>query len=220
MRTATPPLPPVMSPNTTPSVALVAGSIRSASIHRRLAVVIAAGLAERGIGTDVVDLADYPLPIYHGDDEAASGAPPAAVALHDRLAAHDGLVFLSPEYNGGPSALLKNAIDWVTRVDRATLRGPVVGFAAASPGGRGAVNGLRVMRAIGEHMRLVLTDDDFSLRDAGTAIEADGDGWVLAGEDDRARLDDWLDRFVERMEAATVNGADGAAAVDGGGIGR
>lgn len=206
------PLAPVMSPPATPTVALVAGSIRSASVHRRLAQIVAAGFAARGVAPDVVDLTDYPLPIYHGDEEVASGAPPEAVELHDRLAGHDGLVFLSPEYNGGPSALLKNAIDWITRVDRSTLRGPVVGFAAASPGGRGAVNGLRVMRSIGEHMRLTLVEDDFSLPDAGTAIEAEGEGWRLAHDADRERLEAWLDRWVEHLDAVR--------AADGSGIGR
>jgi chromate reductase len=183
------------------SVALVPGSSRAASIHRRLASVMAVELVRMGVTPDVVDLADHPLPIYHGDEEAASGPPDAAVELHDRLAAHDGVILLSPEYNGGPSALLKNAIDWVTRVERATLRRPLVGFAAASPGGRGGVNGLAVLRSIGEHMRLDLVDEEFSLPDAGDAIQPDGEGWLLATDEQRERLDRWLSDFVDRLRS-------------------
>ncbi len=191
------------------SVALVSGSIRSASIHRRLASVMAVELAGMGVTPDVVDLADYPLPIYHGDEEAASGPPDAAVELHDRLAAHDGLILLSPEYNGGPSALLKNAIDWVTRVERATLRRPLVGFASASPGSRGGTHGLAVLRAIGEHMRLELADDEFSLPDAGAVIEPDGEGWRLARDDAHDRLGRWLSGYVELLRVRRVDAERG-----------
>lgn len=185
------------------SVALVSGSIRAGSLHRRLGAVTAAALGERGIVTDVVDLAEYDLPIYHGDDEERDGVPASAVALHDRLAGHDGLLVLSPEYNGGPSALLKNAIDWVTRVDRATLRVPLVGFMSTSPGSRGGVNGLTVLRSIGEHMRLRLARSEFSLPDAGAAFAPVGEGFALARPPDEQRLGEWLDEYVAELGGAT-----------------
>jgi len=184
--------------DTTPRVALVPGSTRRGSIHRRLALVMADGLRARGNEVDLVDLLEHPMPMYDGDHESEHGPPAAAVALHDRIARSDGLILLSPEHNGGPSALLKNAIDWVTRVDRATLRLPLVGFASASPGSRGAAHVLRVMRSIGEHMRLALAEGDFSLPLAGEAFEPDGDAWTLRA-DDRVRLDAWLDGFQAQL---------------------
>lgn len=186
--------------DTSPTVALVAGSTRRNSIHRRLAAVVADALETRGVQAEVIDLADHPMPIYHGDHEAETGPPPAAVGLHDRLAAHDGLILLSPEHNGGPSALLKNAIDWVTRVDRATLRRPLVGLASASPGSRGASHVLRVMRSIGEHMRLPLVDADFSLPHAGDAFDRVGPTWRFTRAGDAERLDGWLDDYVARLD--------------------
>lgn len=205
---------PTVTTSTTrePTVALVPGSVRRESVHRRLADAIARGLRERGVVTDVVDLGRFPMPIYHGDDEARSGPPPAAVELHDLVAASDGLILLSPEYNGGPSALLKNAIDWVTRVDRAALRRPLVGLASASPGSRGARQVLEVMRSIGEHMRLSLVADEFSLPHAGDALATDDLGWFVARSPDRERLDAWLDGYAARLREHVA-----ASAGDGGG---
>lgn len=212
MRSGSRPLPGPMS-TSPPTVALLPGSIRASSLHRRLADVVGRGLAERGVEVGLVDLVDFPMPIYHGDEEAGAGAPRAAQALHDHLAGFDGIVILSPEYNGGPSPLLKNAIDWVTRVDRSTLRRPLVGLAATSPGSRGGVQGLALLRSIGEHMRLRLAATDFSLPDGANAMESTVDGWRLVSDDDARRLDDWLDEYVSFLHRhraeLTVSGEGG-----------
>lgn len=200
------PFDPVMDVTT---VALVSGSIRAGSIHRRLASIVADELRRRGVDPDVIDLTDFPLPIYHGDEEAEHGVPDAAVRLHERLDRHDGLIVFTPEYNGGPSALLKNSIDWVTRVERAVLQRPLVGFAAASPGGRGARTVLSVMRSIGAHLSMRMVADDFSLPHAGDAFAEAGESWRLARADDAARLAGWIDDFVAGL-------ADGASAVEDG----
>ena len=91
-------------------------------MNRLLAAQLALRFTQAGVGADLDDQADHPMPIYHGDDEVAEGPPATAVALHDLLAAADGLIVVTPEYNGGPPALLKNSLDWVTRVDRAVFR--------------------------------------------------------------------------------------------------
>lgn len=212
--------------STPPIVALLPGSTRADSLHRRLAAAMADGLVERRVQVDLVDLNEHPMPIYHGDDEAVAGPPPGALALHDRVAACDGLIILTPEYNGGPSPLLKNAIDWVTRVDRATLRQPLLGLAATSPGRRGGAHGLAVMRAIAEHMRLAIVDTDFSVPEGRfTPVER---SWRLADTSEADRLDRWLDSFVEQaiarratrsaIESASESAGD-RAGVEGG-IGR
>ena len=169
---------------TSPRVALLPGSIRADSVHGRLAAALVPLLAARDLDAAVIDLADYPMPLYHGDDEAEHGQPAAAVALHDQLAEFDGLILVSPEYNGGPSALLKNAIDWVTRVDRAVLKPLLVGLAAASPGPRGGLNGLSVMRSIVQHLRLDIVGDDLSIASYGDAFElVDGVPALVRGHD-------------------------------------
>lgn len=129
--------------------------------------LLAAQLADRfegmGLETDMIDLAEFPMAIYHGDDEAVDGAPTAAVELHDRLALADGLVVVTPEYNGGPPAILKNSLDWVTRVDRAVFKRLLVGVACTSPGPRGGQAVLAAMHAMFTHMRLEIHEPALSV---------------------------------------------------------
>ena len=133
-----------------PTVALIAGSTRSGSVNRRLARAIALRLEdEDGVRADVVDLSDYPMPIYDGDDEAAHGVPDSAIRLAERLSRADAVVFISPEYNASLTPLLKNTIDWLSR-DVAPHRpfDRVFALAAASPGGLGGIRMLSHMRDI------------------------------------------------------------------------
>ena len=190
-------------------VALLPGSIRAASVHRRLARVLADRLADHGVESEVIDLADYAMPIYHGDEEVESGAPVAAVELHDRLATFDGLILVTPEYNGGPTALLKNAIDWVTRVDRAVFAPMLLGLAAASPGSRGGTTVLGVMRTILEHMRLRVADDQLSLPRAGEAFEEVEDRTVLVRPEDAAAAEAFVAGYVASLHDPTVPSAVG-----------
>ena len=65
-----------------------------------------------------ISLGDYPLPIMDEDLEKEKGIPENAVKLGRLIAAHDGLLIATPEYNGSLPPLLKNSIDWVSRVRR------------------------------------------------------------------------------------------------------
>lgn len=186
-------------------IAVVPGSARTGSLNRRLARDLAARLAQRGADAEVVDLADYPMPIYHGDDEAASGPPATAVALHDRLAAVDGVILVSPEYNGSLPALLKNAIDWVTRVDRAVLRPRLIGLAATSPGSRGATNVLASMRHIVEHMRLAVLPEQLSVPHGGEAF-ADEAAQTMSRPDVAASADEFVDAYLAALVEWVASG--------------
>jgi len=189
----------------TPKVALLPGSIRSESMSRRLADALVPILADHGLAAEVIDLTDYPMPLYHGDEEAESGPPAAAVALHDRIAQFDGIIFVSPEYNGGPTALLKNSFDWVTRVDRAVFKRLLVGLTATSPGSRGARNGLSVMRSMCEHMRLDLVRDDLSIPDYRDAFDMVAGVPTLVRSDDIDAAELFAGGYAQRMrERAAV----------------
>ena len=172
------------------NVGLLPGSIRSASVSRQLAAALVPLLADHGLDSELIDLDEYPMSLYHGDDEVEQGQPAQAIALCARLVELDGLILVTPEYNGGPSALLKNAIDWVTRVDRSVFKRLLIGLAAASPGQRGAKNGLSVMRSICDHMRLDIVPDDLSIAESGAAFETVGGVPVFArpGDLDAAEL--------------------------------
>jgi NAD(P)H-dependent FMN reductase len=89
------------------------GSLRAASINRRLAEA-AAQTAPEGVDITIYEgLAD--IPFYNEDLDVPGAVPAAAQALRDAIAASDGLLLVTPEYNGTLSAVLKNAIDWASR---------------------------------------------------------------------------------------------------------
>ena len=102
----------------------------------------------------MINLADFALPIYNGDEEKTNGLPENAVALKEIFLQHDGLIVASPEYNGFFSPLLKNTIDWLSRPNPELAEQPspfdakVAGLIAASPGGLGGLRGLSPLRIL------------------------------------------------------------------------
>ncbi len=82
------------------------------------------------------------IPLYDGDEEAAQGVPAPVARLKDAIAAADGLLFVTPEYNNGLPGVAKNAIDWLSRPPADVARvfhGLPVALAGASPGGFGTI---------------------------------------------------------------------------------
>jgi NAD(P)H-dependent FMN reductase len=135
-------------------ILVIPGSLRTGSLNAKLAAVIAHEVAQAGAEVTRISLADFPLPIYDGDLQAKSGVPKNAVNLKRMIAAHHGVVIVTPEYNSSAPALVKNTIDWVTRVqDLHEVRGQVFrerpfAIAAASEsrlGGARALAGLRLI---------------------------------------------------------------------------
>ncbi|MBZ0249030.1 MAG: NAD(P)H-dependent oxidoreductase, partial [Burkholderiales bacterium] len=124
-------------------ILVFAGSARRDSLNKKLAREAARFAREAGAEATFVDLDDYPIPLYHGDLEAAEGMPENARKLRALFLAHDALLVASPENNSSVTALLKNTIDWLSRdlgegrgddSGLAPWRGKVAGLLAASPG--------------------------------------------------------------------------------------
>lgn len=127
-------------------VLALAGSLRKASYNRRLlAVAVAAGEAQ-GARVDVLEPEALRVPLYDADLEAADGLPPEVQALRERIAAADGLLIASPEYNHSIPGVLKNAIDCASRPPEQPFRGKWAALLGASPGGFGAVRSLAALR--------------------------------------------------------------------------
>lgn len=121
----------------------LAGSLRSGSLNRAL-LRAAAEIAPAGLVIAPFDLIEVPL--YNGDIEA-DGDPPAVAALKQAIAAADGVLFATPEYNHGVPAVMKNAVDWASRPPRgAPLGGKPVGIIGASPGMTGSARGQSQLR--------------------------------------------------------------------------
>jgi chromate reductase len=120
-----------------------AGSLRAASLNRAL-LRAAIENAPEGVTIEAFDLAEVPL--YNGDIEAA-GVPPGVAAFKQAVAAADGVLMVTPEYNHGVPGVMKNAIDWASRPPReAPLGGKPVGIIGASPGATGTARGQSQLR--------------------------------------------------------------------------
>ena len=136
-------------------ILVIPGSLRTGSHNARLAAVIAHELAVSGTEVTRISLSDFPLPIYDGDLEK-SGVPKHAVNLKRMISAHHGVLIVTPEYNSSVPALVKNTIDWISRVqDPHETRGQVFRasvFAIASASGN-RLGGTRALAAL----RLILT---------------------------------------------------------------
>jgi len=137
-------------------ILIIPGSLRTGSHNARLAAVAAHELVQSGAEVTRISLSDFPLPIYDGDLEAKSSVPKHAVNLKRMLGAHHGVLIVTPEYNSSVPALVKNTIDWISRVqDPHETRGQVFRervFAIASASG-GRLGGTRALSAL----RLILT---------------------------------------------------------------
>jgi chromate reductase len=135
-------------------ILVIPGSLRSGSLNAKLAATIAAELAEAGADVTRISLADFPLPIYDGDLQAKSGVPKPAINLKRMMSAHHGVLIVTPEHNSSVPALLKNAIDWVSRVHELhEARGQVFrerafAIAAASGNRLGGTRALAALRLI------------------------------------------------------------------------
>ena len=135
-------------------ILVIPGSLRSGSLNARLAALIAHELAQSGAEVTRVSLSDFPLPIYDGDLEAKSSVPKHAVNLKRMIGAHHGVLIVTPEYNSSVPALVKNTIDWISRVqDPHEARGQVFrekpfAIAAASASRLGGTRALAALRLI------------------------------------------------------------------------
>jgi len=137
-------------------ILVIPGSLRTGSLNARLAAVIAHELALSGTEVTRISLSDFPLPIYDGDLQSKSGVPKHAVNLKRMMSAHHGVLIVTPEYNSSVPALVKNTIDWISRVqDPHETRGQVFRertFAIAAASGN-RLGGTRALAAL----RLILT---------------------------------------------------------------
>jgi NAD(P)H-dependent FMN reductase len=99
-----------------PKILVFAGSIRTGALSAKLAAIAAREIALADTEVTKISLADYPLPIYDGDLEKAKGVPDNALKLARLIAAQHGVFIATPEYNHSLPPLLKNTIDWISRI--------------------------------------------------------------------------------------------------------
>jgi NAD(P)H-dependent FMN reductase len=137
-----------------PKILVLSGSTRVGSHNTRLAALAAKELALLNAEVTRISLADYPLPVYDADLDARAGQPESALSLKRMLMAHHGVFIASPEYSASVTPLLKNAIDWISRVRErgdptyAAFKNRVFAIASASTGAAGGLRSLMALRQI------------------------------------------------------------------------
>ena len=178
-----------------PTIIALAGSVRRASFNAALQ----RAAIEAAPATVTIETASIAgIPLYNGDDEAANGLPEPVRALKDRIAAADGLLLVTPEYNNSLPGVFKNAIDWLSRPASDIPRvfgGRKVAMMGATPGRGGTILAqaawLPVIRVLG--MRPWFGRNVY-VANAGSVFDKDG---KLVDEQVRKQIVAFMAGFAE-----------------------
>jgi chromate reductase, NAD(P)H dehydrogenase (quinone) len=137
-----------------PKILVFASSTRTGSYNVKLAALAAKELTLIDADVTRISLGDFPLPLYDADLDARSGQPANALKLKQMIMAHHGVFIASAEYSASVTPLLKNAIDWVSRVRErgdptyAAFKNRIFALSAASVGPGGGLRSLMALRQI------------------------------------------------------------------------
>ncbi|HEX2841634.1 NAD(P)H-dependent oxidoreductase [Hyphomicrobium sp.] len=157
------------------------GSARAASHNKRLAELGAEIASANGLAATFADLGDYPMPLYDADLQALEGIPENAKKFEALMKVHTGIFIACPEYNASITPLLKNTLDWVSRVRTegeeplAVYKTRVFALGSASPGGMGGLRGVNTVRTVLElGLGALVLPDQFAVPKAAEAFEDNG----------------------------------------------
>ncbi|MEP6342739.1 MAG: NADPH-dependent FMN reductase [Maricaulaceae bacterium] len=153
-----------------PVIGFICGSLRKGSINAQLTSALCARVEAAGIEVRHLDLGAYDLPIFHGDLESPAGL----TQLKSDLLSCDGLIIVTPEYNGSLPALLKNAIDWVTTKGMDSFTDQIYGIAACTPGPLSGIMVLRELNYILTRIGADVVTPHVGVGNADNAFDVDG----------------------------------------------
>lgn len=148
----------------------IPGALRQASTNRLLLAE-----ARRAFGEAVQTEADLRLPLFDEDLEIAEGFPPGVLALHGQIRAADAIVISTPEYNKALPGVLKNALDWVSRVPGAAWRDKPVAILSAADGRAGGERSQCSLRLCLTPFRpRLITGPEVLIAQSRSAFDAEG----------------------------------------------
>ena len=175
-------------------VLVFSGSNSSTSINQQLAVYAAAYLKEHEI--QIIHLKDYPAPVYSMDIEKRGEFPETMRELNELFKNVDAMLISLPEYNSGITPVFKNTMDWISRIEKPTLKNKPVCLLGTSPGARGAKTNL-------EHVASVLIkrwggelSSTFSLPNFDEHVV---NGALTLSNDEEKKLIDVLNEFMKSV---------------------
>ncbi|MEM6387414.1 MAG: NAD(P)H-dependent oxidoreductase [Pseudomonadota bacterium] len=177
-----------------PQLLMISGSLRANSLNTKL--VREAGRLWSGEAV----MADIAMPLYNGDDEEATGLPPATLALTEQIKAADAVAISTPEYNQSLPGGLKNALDWVSRTPDKPWQDKPVAIMSAAAGRAGGARALYALRlAMNAFQPRLITGPEMMV--AGAAKEFDEAG-ELTGELYLKTLTSVMDKLAGMVDAA------------------
>lgn len=185
-----------------PKILAVAGSFREHSYNKRVLNIAAEGARNAGAEVTVIDLRDFPLPIYDADMQANGAFDENAMRLQNIFNEHDGFLIASPEYNGSIPGGFKNAIDWISRAnDRYKMYEPVSGKSAAlitaSPGQFGGLRCLAHLRAVFSGMGVHVLPMEVAV--PFVSQKFDGDGIEMTDEKMKGVIESLAKKLVSGL---------------------
>ncbi|HET6244303.1 MAG: NAD(P)H-dependent oxidoreductase [Bacteroidetes bacterium] len=165
--------------NEKPRILAFAGSTRKGSFNKIILKYAVEGAKRAGAEVTVIDLKDYPMPLYDGDLEKEEGIPEKGKELFELMIHNHGFLIASPEYNSGVSGVLKNAIDWVSRPvpnfkPLAAFDGKVAAIISASPGALGGIRGLAALRAILSNIKVIVLPNQMAVPKVNDKVDETG----------------------------------------------
>ena len=164
---------------TPPRILAFAGSTRKESFNKKLIHIAVQGARDAGAEVTLIDLKDFSLPLFDQDLEAEQGMPENGQKLKKLFIDHDGLLIASPEYNSSITAVLKNAVDWVSRPAPnepalVGFKGKVATLMSTSPGALGGLRGLVHVRSILGNIGVIVLPDQIAVAKAHEVFHSDG----------------------------------------------
>lgn len=171
-----------------PRIGFLCGSLREGSINQKLSKALQRKFKDAGAKTGKIDLEVYDLPLLHADLPTPDGVK----KLIRKMKGFDGIVVVTPEYNGGLPPLLKNAIDWTSLEGTGHFSGPVYGIASCSPGPMSGIMAMRQLQFILMRLGANLVPRQVGCGNAERAFDR-------KGELVDARASSMADMLVEQM---------------------
>ncbi len=180
-------------------ILIFGASLRAESLNVKLAKLASRSIERHGAQCDFASMAEFDCPGYNGDVEATEGLPKGADNLCKRLEKADAFIIASPEYNASMPGILKNVIDWGSRLRPQPFDEKHGLLMSASPSMMGGNRGLWALRMPLEHLGARIFPSMFSLAQAHKAFDASGG---IADSQLAIRFDATIKAFLDLVEAA------------------
>ena len=193
--------------NSVPRILAFAGSARRESFNKKLIRVAAQAAELAGAEVTLIDLRDFPMPIYDGDLEAEQGIPENGLKFRTLLKSHSSLLISTPEYNSSLPPLLKNTLDWASRpvgTEDGLLpyEGKLASILSASPGALGGLRSLLQLRAMLSNIGVIVLPDQLAV---GRAHEAFGENGQLKNQHQQGTVTEIAVSLVQWTKRALEN---------------